>query len=398
MNEHHQFIVLLLSVIVFVYCTITLLTDTTPTSDAGVKLRSLDETEVIRYLQRKQFAPVDVIVLPPFIMDTDGNGQPGGNLSIVSVMRFMPWFRRMHIYDPQNEECKNQVEYWKTHQKAKFVFFSQDLVSYSLTTPFLEERFVVLRPKCILSNYTFMWQFFIDDSPVIRSCRSGMLPLTRTLLNECIYSDVGKGSFQEKIAFAVETGIRHGQIKYIDNHDRFVPACSSSEITSTKHVGDLNPLEVRQLLQFEEPKKDRSKPFKIVMCVISEAKDDLIYTLPAEHESTIQVWVLLNEHVHPRDRLAFAHRMIVKKNIVVEVIAKDFEHSSEKIGAEVMKQISAISGNERFQVVSVFSYLEPVLANQVGNKLGRAYNAPFTKFSKDETVKDQREWMRHRYV
>lgn len=385
---HHPYLTLVVGLLLLVYCLVVLLTEADWASPHG--LVTLPADQIIQYLQKRHFMAVDVILIPPFVMDGDKN------LTVVSVLRFMPWFRRLHIYDPDYQPSRDPTQYWQTHQKAKVVFFHQDLLEYSLTTPFLEERFIVVRPLFVLSNYAFMWQFFIDESPVLRNCSTGVIPLTRSIFNECSYTRV-----EDKYAYAVRKGVADQKIRYVNNRDHFVPPCSSAPVTTVREIGAVYQADqVRELLHFEELQKDRTtRPAPIVLAVIAAPQDDLTYVLPARHDASIQVWVHLTELTDPDQRLSFACRMIVRRNVFVELYLKGLQYNTEKMGAEVMKQLKELSHNADFQVLEVFSYPSggpstQRLANELGNKLARTYACPFVSFSRDEPVKDEREWQR----
>lgn len=391
MPPHYRYVLLVVGLALLVYCLVMLLTDAT----WPVPLVTLPADQVLQYLQKRHFMAIDVVLIPPFVMDGDKN------LTVVSVLRFMPWFRRLHIYDPDYQLSRDPTQYWQTHQKAKVVFFHQDLLEYTLTTPFLEERFVLLRPLFVLGNYAFMWQFFIDESPVLRSCQTGLLPLTRSIFNECSYTQV-----EDKYAYAVRKGVADHKIRYWDNRDHFVPPCSASPVATVQEVGAVyEAAQVRELLQFEEIKKDRTtRPAPIVLAVMAAPQDDLTYVLPARYDATVQVWVHLTELTDSDLRLSFTHRMIVSRNVFVELYLKGLQYNTEKMGAEVMKQLKTLSHQEDFQVLEVFSYPTDAqaqqpnftqrLANELGNKLARTYACPFSPFSRNEPVKDEREWQR----
>lgn len=94
-------------------------------------LQTLAEDEVVQYIQARQFHPVDVVILPPYHIDTTTQT----NLTVLSVLRFAPWFRRLHVYDKDAPEAQDPVKHWETHQNSKIVRFSADLLTYVHIAP-----------------------------------------------------------------------------------------------------------------------------------------------------------------------------------------------------------------------------------------------------------------------
>jgi len=365
----------IMGLVLFLYCFMGLF------SEQNDNLIRLKTSEVLEYVQKRNFPVVDMVIFPPFVTGTKTDPKsPGVNYSVLSVMRFAPWIRRIHIFDKDHEESKDQFEYWKNHQKSRIVYFHQDLVEYSLSTPFLSEHFLVLKPHFLLTNYLFNWQMFIDDSPILRDCNLGILPLTRTILNECCYVKIAP---QNYYGYAYKKARENKSLLYGNNLDHLVPPCFGGPITTTKYVAVFDEAKVRSYFEFEEPQKDRSSPYKIVLIVSCHASDDLIYVLPEKYKNTLQIWVNLTNLSNPRARLSFLHRMIVCKNVFIEILGSQFQWDCEKIGAEVMRKIRLMGNNETFEVLEVFSYgangkLYESKANIIGNKLSKVYSAPFS--------------------
>lgn len=382
-----------LGLALLLYCWVVLLTE----ASWQQPLVTLPADQVIQYVQKRQFEAVDVVLLPPFVMDGDKN------LSVVSVLRFLPWFRRMHIHDPAYVPSRTPVEYWTTHQHAKVVFFHQPLLEYTLTTGFLAERFVVLQPLFVLSNYAFLWQFFIDESPVLRTCATtGLVPLTRPLFNENAYRTVPPASNEDAYAYAWRQGVTDRRVRYVDNRDHFVPPCAARTVSTVRAVGAVyDPAAVRAWLHFHETAKDRtSRPVPLVLAVMAQPRDDLTHPLPSRYAGHVQVWVHLTDLLDADARLAFTHRMIVSRNVFVEIYLPGLHYDAEKVGAEIMKQLKKLSQDTAFHVSEVFSHApsgrgpQQPLANAVGNKLARTYSCPFAVFPEAEPRTDEREWQR----
>lgn len=303
----------------------------------------LEEFQLIDYIRKRKFTPVDVILVPPFVMDGENN------LSLVSVLRFMPWIRRIHLQDYKHNE--DPIEYWKQHQHSKLILFSSDLRTYVHSSPFLVDQFVVLQPLYVLSNYTFMWQFFIRDVPVVRSCKhAGIVPYVRAR-----YGEVGA--------------------HYLDNPDRFIPPCSTSLIKTVTYASPVyDPNKIKALLHFNEIHKDReSRPVQIVLCVVNSTNEDVILGDP--FSSSIQVWVrTIKKNDNAHQRLSFIHRMIVQHHAFIEVPHTDNE---EAMGAEIMKQLRSMSNGMEFKIKAVCA----VTPNTLATKLARVYETTVTELS-----------------
>jgi len=387
-GEQLQVLVLVMGLTVFLYSLSALFA-----SPHG--LRRLSQEDVLQYVQKRQFPPIDVVILTPFTLSEDLKT----NFSALSVARFIPWARRIHVHDPQSSDHpENHLEYWNTHQKARVVHFHQDLLDYSLTSPFLSDHFILLKPHFLVTNYVFSWQFFIDDSPVIRNCNTGLIPLTRQILNECIYRRIQPKNYYR---FAIWKGIHDGVIRYEDNMDHFFPPCSSHPYTSTKQISAFQEDQIKSYFQFEEIHKQRKKPYQVVIGLVCRADDDLTFPMPEQYDNKIQIWVNFTDLKDATARLSFVHRMMVTKNVFVEIQADQFKWKPESLGAEVMKRMRTLSNAEEFEVLEIFSYgikgpwYEPT-TNLVGNKLAQAYTCPFTVFSKRKDTDESRtrEWHR----
>lgn len=305
----------------------------------------LEEFQLIDYIRGRKFTPVDVILVPPFVMDGENN------LSLVSVLRFMPWIRRIHLQDHKHNE--DPVEYWKQQQNSKLILFSSDLSTYVQSSPYLVEQFVVLQPLYVLSNYTFMWQFFIRDVPVLRSCKhAGIVPHVRSSYGDSVEN-------------------KH----YVDNPDRFIPPCSTSLVKTVTYAGPVyDPTKIKALLHFNEIHKDRqSRPVQIVLCVVNSTSEDVILGDP--YSSSIQVWVrTIKKKDNPHQRLSFIHRMIVQHHAFIEVPHTDNE---ETVGAEIMKQLRSMSNGTEFKIKAVCA----VTPNTLATKLARVYETTVTELS-----------------
>jgi hypothetical protein len=383
---YNNVLLVLLVVSLCVYCFFVTVTDLSLAST----LKSLDEKEVLSYILSKKFPQIDIVLMPPFIMDGDKN------LTIVSVLRFMPWFRRIHIHDPSHEPSQHAADYWRAHKNDKLVFFHQSLLHYSMSSPFLAQHVIVLSPQFVFTNYVFGWHFFVNNSPVLRCSQSGgAIPLTRDILNEASYVNVD-GNF-DLILYALRKGTVDKRILYKNNRDHFVSACSSNTVKSLRRFSSpYNIEEVRSFLQFEEVAKDRStRPLPIVIAVVDSVADSLKYSLPLKYASNIHVWVYLSKTEDYSERLSFTHRMIVSRNVFMDVAV--LKTNSETVGANIMRQLRLLSNGEAFVVLEVFSYAHRGQPNEVGNKLAKTYNSPFSPFQENQEnleMVNREEWLR----
>jgi hypothetical protein len=378
-------------------------------------LNTLSTQQVLEYIEQRNYPLVDIVLLPPFVTNGKPKSDPQHvNYSVLSVMRFAPWIRRIHIYDKDQKESENVHEYWKTHQKLRLVHFHQDLLNYSLTSPFLSECFLVLKPRFLLTNYLFHWQMFIHHYPVVRNCDMGLLPLTRKILNECSFTQLKPAQYFQ---YAYRYATQNQQILYKNNLDHFFPPCSSQPITTTKYVPVFDEARVRQFFEYEEPHKKRGSPFEIVLIITCHADDDMTYSIDKKYKNIVQIWVHLMTPKATRDssaRLSFLHRMIVAKNVFLEISGSRLHWKADQMGAEVMRRIRQMSQDHNqqehhhhteYKVLDVISYKHrddgdwyENQSNIVANKLAQAYNAPFSIFTQNTatTIEQMSEYERRK--
>jgi len=360
---------------VFLYCLLNL------HSDVSRAIPQLKTSAVLDYIQKRVFPSVDVVVLPPFVTGL----QNESNYSVLSIMRFAPWVRRIHIFDKEHKESQNHAEYWKMYQKSRIVHFHQDISEYSLTSPFLTEHFLILKPHFLLTNYLFNWQMFMGNSPVLRSCNFGIVPMTRTIFNECCYVTLTP---QNYISYAYRKALKDQVLIYQSNLDHSIAPCSGYPITTTKMITVFNEETIRGYFQFEEPQKTRVTPYEIVLIVGCYAALDLMYAIPDKYKNTIQIWVNIMDKSNATDRLSYLHRMIVCKNVFIEIEGAQVQWNTEKMAAEIMRKIRFMGNNENFKVHEVFSFAADkatnryeLSANIVANKLAAVYATPFSILS-----------------
>lgn len=336
MNSQHLFLFILGMILLLASCTVLLCSN-----DSHEEYKQL-----LAYIHKKKFPLVDILLHPPYVMDGEKN------LSLVSVLRFVPWVRRIHVFD--GETHNDPVEYWKSHQKSRIVLFSQPIVEYCATSPFLESKFLILAPLSIVSNYVFSWTFFRDNK---------IHPL--------------------------ETRFPHHLYPYEREHLDSIH--SFSNVTPKPY----HLQHVKSLLHYAEVEKDRkTRPLPLVLCIINNPRDDLQVKVPSEFDSMIQVWVRVvfqGTKELARDRLSILHRMIVSRNVYIEL--EQQSSNEEQLGARIMRELFERSGDkgtkEKFRVAAVFSFG----TNKVAKKLALAYDTVFQEFATlTESDRDDEYW------
>jgi hypothetical protein len=339
-------------------------------SDKGLHgLQRWPAKKVLNYIYEKQFPVVDVVILAPFVMSKDRET----NYSALSIFRFAPWVRRLHVLDPEGSEPteSDAADHWRDHQRSRIVHTRQDLLTYSLTSPYLSQHFFVLKPHYVLSNYLFSWHLFVSGSPVHRNFRTGLLPLTREIFNECVYRPMDEA---QRFSYAVWKAVQTRAVKYEDNRDHF-----SSSHTTRLLVAEED--EAAELLKFEEVAKNRDAPFRLTLFVVDQYDADLkaYDMLPEAYDARIQIWIYISSSSKPSAQLSFVHRMVVNKNLFLEIVPTPFP-TTEALGAEVMRRLRQFSKQQEFQVEEVLSPgpQEAVRCNDVAQKLATAYHAPYT--------------------
>ena len=305
-------------------------------------LDTLSSNKIIQHVHGDY--TVDVVLLPPFVIDS------GTNFSFLSVLRYIPWVRRVHIFE-ENIPSPTLTE-------SRIMHFNQSLLHYSISTPYLSETFLVLEPEFVVTNYIFPWQFFIGSSPVIRDCNIGIHPFTRQIFNECIYSQSNLPNFAAMKLHAVNKGKSLKTILYKNNADHIIPPCSALPITSTKHAKYI-PADLRSLFQYEEPMKMHDQD--VVIVVINQNWEDLFFCPPLQFQHYKQIWACPLTKITSK-RLSFIHRMKVTKNMYIELTLKD----TEKNCVRVMRDLKGK------RVKCVCSYK----ANKTANRLAQIYDLP----------------------
>ena len=359
----------------------------------------LTEREIMQYIEKKQFPDIDIILLPPYVM---GAKDPPTNYSALSVMRFAPFLRRMHIYKEEDKaHPKNRFEYWNQYKSSRIVHFSDTLLDYVLNSPYLSEHFLILLPHYVLTNYCFSWQFFVFGKMVLKTCNTGIVAMTRSCFNECCYVfSRDTQLYVNCIRYAYKRAFRDGQLFCKHNQDHFIAPCSAAPIKNTKKVTKFQESDLEALFYHEEKIKNRETPIPIVLAVIYDADHVLQMHVPQIYQENIQIWVYLYDKIDAVKRLSFLHQMLSLKNVFIEVDISTFpSNTAENVGAYIMKEVKKFSENTEFKVLDVFSYPHEKnyyenLSNIIGNKLANAYNCPFSIFLTEGERVDTKEYAR----
>jgi len=303
----------------------------------------LPTSKVVEYIEKRKFPIVDAVLLGPCVYGKDGDGQTV-NLTMISILRFAPWINRIHVdlsNVPDDVETTRETvdepsfKVWTEKKTQKLVYFDQPLITYTTTTPFLAERFMVVKPQCVLTNYVFSWQLFIGDSPVYRSSYNAIVPLTRTTYNELAFANGPTGP-KNTFDHVQKLSLRRRETKWMNNQDHYIPACSALDQKSVTYFSKPDPAKVTQLLHHIQPKKtvSRDKPTTVVLCVVDDASADL-FVEAKDQLQTIQIWVLLGK-VSPTDHLSFIHRSLVQHNLY---ICTGKVTNAESTGATIMQKM-----------------------------------------------------------
>ena len=322
----------------------------------------LDENELLKCISEKT-PPIDIILIPPFVIDPDTKT----NFSAMSILRFAPWVHRIHIKDQNQQQSQQHFDYWQKNQDKRLIFFHEDLLTYSVQTPYLAEHFIVLFPQYLITNYVFPWQFVVRDQLSRKSCKSGLACMTRTLLNECY-------PMRTEVLDEVFKCLKNNTDDYLNNYDHFIPACSNRRISSTKLIRTFESNTIKSYFQFEDIEKT---PSAIHLIVVDQIEDDLVFAL--ERTSVMQLWVhIANGSASPAKRLSFLHRMRACKNLSMECQRQN----PEKMGADIMKQVRKLG-------VKIARIYSNSACQKLGNKLSVVYQCPSTVLILKQEASDE---------
>jgi hypothetical protein len=270
-----------------------------------------------------------------------------------TVLKFMPWARKVHIQTNVNPNPISQ---------ERVILFKQNLLHYSLTSPTLAQHFIVIESGFTLSNYLFPSQFFINKQPVIRM-KNNVFGMTRTIFNENAFYEYDKS---QQVLFAFKNAIKNRQILYksyplvhvqesntmrdISNHDNIIHA--TAIIVSDSYLQDINMSNIQQ------------------------------------------IWiVIINKVEYSYQRLHFFQRVASVSGTIIEIIPKK---NIESVIVEVIGKIKSVmldnirkSLNDGVHTVLtkpkfVFGPKELCIANNLANKISQVYDIGFTILEKNQ--------------
>jgi hypothetical protein len=331
---------------------------------------TLQATDIIAHMQNDPAAEIDVIILTPTVKSEDEKT----DYTILSVLRFAKWVKRIHL--ACKEKHSNVYEAWTT--QSNLILFHHDLLQYTLTAPNLSEKFIIISPQHLFSNYVFKWQFFAGDSPCVKLQPAGCTPLTRTIFNECVYTKVDP---KYQIAYAVSKGLRTGTIAYANNRDHLTISHNPMTISSIKKISTQRSEDtIFKYFKYTDRQLGFDNPVKVVVCVIGNNTDDQYVKLPTNTDSTVKIWVKLSTISHDSARLSFLHRMLAGRHMFVEISPDG--STDEQYSVRIIRSLRSLLKSP-FVVTRVFSYgmkenlSNKILSNEIANKLAIYFQSLF---------------------
>lgn len=357
-------------------------------------LKTLRPNEILKNIQKSENnTKIDIVLSPSSIIRNDTN------YTLLSILRFAPWVNRIHIPFSKQMETTNIVS--DTFSKNKVIVFKTDLLNYTIMSPRLTEKFIIIQPDYIFTNYVFSWHFFINETPVMRTKNMGCMAMTRSIFNQCIFKENIPKSHQ--YVFAMLKGIEDGDIKFVNNKDKFYLNNDLKIVSSTKNVVGRNEEEIKTLLMHTKQHKTKG----IIIAISSQDNDDdIINDIPESEQGYLIIWIKLSNFKNSNKRLSFLHRCFATNNILIEINPKQFEFNIETISTEIMKKFN---NDEKKQITKILScnnvpiFLSNIysgfiqnLSNKIGNKLAQVYEVPFEVFQK--RTQQTAESLRLKYV
>lgn len=332
----------------------------------------VSDEQRIKCMHSSEKPCVDAVLLFPCIWSKD----LGVNYTLLSIIRFFPWIRRIHIQiESTGQSSNNLLENWKSFSNSRFVFFKQSLLRYSLTSPFLSEYFLICQPLTMVNNYGFYWQFFQEQTHFHRP--PGVNGMTRKAMNECVFTAGYKDFTNTQVLnWCSQKYSKHMR----DNTNYFIFKSDTSQITNE---------------MFQPVRKsvvnNRSLPLKIVLCLVSGVLDDLYYTLPKEFEDTLHIWLYVlkkRSSFSKKQRISLIQRFVITDDIFIESYENESGNNDleiiDNVAANIVKQLRTLAQGNDFKVLSVYGYqtsdskFTSVLGD-IGNKISQVYVKENTK-------------------
>lgn len=356
-------------------------------------LHQLDTNFINEYIIETNFmknSKIDVIILNDDKNSSKSVENENHNFTLVSILRFAPWVNMIHIEQSENDNDDFITLYDQWEDDGNIIFFKKNLLDYSLTTPVLSEQFIIFQPNVMLTNYIFPWQFFIHQSPVYRFKNPGIIPCTRKMMNECIYSSnssTAKKNTNSLIIHSLVTGAKNKQLLYKNNRDHF-----KRSNPTMKHIDTLSSNEIKKYLAFTELHKDYSKYNIVIITDLYDYKNAIHQTFRNSTHPIIVVFLKFKTStINPDNFQTFLAHIAIRKQTFVMVHVFDHQYVVEKVVANIMKQLNILNQ----KVESVGSYCEESktlwnfkeisqknFAHKVCERLSNAYDGLFFTFKK----------------
>ncbi len=332
-------------------------------SNHGLKQATAEDVLVEMKARRD---PIDVVI-------ASSVERAGDNYSVLSVARFAPWVRRIHLADPAFE-YEDMARYVHEQRNARLVRFNGDLRAYCLTSPLLSEQFVILQEGRLFANYVWPWQFFFQATPTFRSCRLGAVALTRRLFNEIRFASLKEGHLLERqVDYALAKAVHDRNIKWGDNADHVVIPCSP---LGPKSVVAVDPsLPTRSLQSLFAHTSVHKRPDQAVIVLTDQHDGDMTWDLGGLPADTVQLWVADSDSMSPHQRVSLHARTMAASNLIAEVRARTL--NAEQLGAKVMRRVRALSKHAKVKVVKVVGPASSQKLMRAGNRLAQVYDTEF---------------------
>lgn len=346
------------------------------------ELQQASVQELLDQIQQR-YPPLDVVIMDPAVKSES-------HWASLSVFRFAPWVRRVHLlHETTNESSSSNTSGWQHYQEfrtARTVTVppQTSFVDYCLTSPLLSDFFIVLEPHYVFNNYVFPWHFIYADmkgySPIWRNCRCGVTTLSRDLFNEVAYHPELKG--MTRVWHAVRQGVATQRIRWQDHPDHFIGACARTPVTSTREVKTFQDLDFQNWLADQRPVHQLSHPGqkqRLQINVIHDPEDLLRFATVEGGDPMVWIWIYRS--ATPHEKLSFLQRLFCKRSLFIDLDGSKFQWNVETLCAEIIRRLDKMLPRElTFTRVCSYHHKQGFtegLLNEVGNKLAQGYQCPY---------------------
>lgn len=204
------------------------------------------------------------------------------DITIHSVREYLPWIKNIHVQDDDTNKNDENVYYFKN-----------TLLHYSILCPInrLSEYFIILQGNQFFTNYTYPYQFYKNNKPII-GFHKFAISMTRKLFNENAFYKHDK----DPIVFALQRAIKCRQI-----------------------VGKCVPSTVLHEINEESKSRKFNKIVKNENVLVVVDSYETTYNIP---ETYNQVWVVILNKISKNNsaRFNFYKDMLIKSNNVIEIL------------------------------------------------------------------------------